>query len=127
MGEMAELFLASQDDIDFYEDCAGEGYSVPAWATRMPTFNRGPEECFTPNRTQSTARRAYGLEERVCPQGCWMDKNGEVHEICKMTDRYLHNLIQFLEKNRLLLVQNLPAFERMIEERQRRMNGANGR
>ena len=38
MGEMADLFLSSQDDIDFYEECAMQGYKVPDYAMRMPTL-----------------------------------------------------------------------------------------
>lgn len=30
MGEMAEFFLESQDDFDFYEECALQGYRVPS-------------------------------------------------------------------------------------------------
>ena len=115
MGEMAVLFLSSQDDIDFYEECAMQGYKVPDYAMRMPTLESGSSVYEVPLGASSTSYR-----QRTCPAGCWVDKNGEVHKIIDMTDQYLNNLISFLEKNPLLIKQNCSLFEQMIEERYRR-------
>ena len=115
MGEMADLFLSSQDDIDFYEECAMQGYKVPDYAMKMPTLDSSQSVHKIPLRASSASYR-----QRTCPAGCWVDKNGEVHKIYDMTDQYLNNLIAFLEKNPVLIKQNCSLFEQMIEERYRR-------
>ena len=115
MGEMADLFLSGQDDIDFYEECAMQGYKVPDYAMGMSTLDRVPPIHKVSPKAPSSS---YG--QRTCPAGCWVDKNGEVHKISDMTDQYLNNLIGFLEKNPVLIKQNCVLFEQMIEERYRR-------
>lgn len=120
MGEMADLFLSSQDDIDFYEDFAMQGYKVPDYAMRMPTLDREPLFRTTMSKAPSARSKPSYHKKRTCPAGCWVDKNGEVQEISKMTDQYINNLIGFLEKNPLLIQQNCAAFEQMIEERYKR-------
>lgn len=119
MGEMADLFLSSQDD-DCYEEDAMQGYSIPYHAALLPTLG-SITSCYvtTPKSVTGLRRRSFP-KERACPTGCWVDKNGEVQEISKMTDRYLNNLIRFLEKNPILIKQNCASFEQMIEERYRR-------
>ena len=67
MGEMADLFLSSQDDIDFYEECAMQGYKVPDYAMRMPTLESGSSVYEVPLGASSTSYR-----QRTCPAGCWV-------------------------------------------------------
>lgn len=127
MGEMADLFLSSQDDIDFYDECAAMGDRVPAWALRMPTleperpFVAAPREHIPAHVGHRPSHKKRSLPKpRVCPHGFWVDKNGELQEISKMTDQYLSNLISFLENNPALIQQNSSAFECLIEERYKR-------
>lgn len=120
MGEMAEFFLESQDDFDFYEDCASEGYQVPSYVYRMPTFDdiqspTGTGKRYFPKQKPTSA------PFRQIPDGCWIDKNGELHEIKDMSDRYLDNLIAFFKRNPRLISQNSTTFEQMIVEKCRRM------
>lgn len=120
MGEMAEFFLESQDDFDFYEDCISEGYQVPSYAYRMPTFDDIQAPTGTGKR-YFPKQKPTSVPFRQIPDGCWIDKNGELHEIKDMSDRYLDNLIAFFKRNPRLISQNSTTFEQMIVEKCRRM------
>lgn len=118
MGEMSEFFLESQNDYDFYEECALQGYRVPSYVYRMPTF----DDIQSPTgKRYFPKRKPASAASRKIPDGCWIDKNGEIHKITEMSDRYLNNLISFLEKHPQLIKQSPSNFEQMIEERYRRM------
>lgn len=117
MGEMADFYLSSQNDYEFYEECALQGYRAPSYVYRMPTF----EDIKSPaGKRYFPKKQPSSRAERKAPDGCWIDKNGEVHEIRGMSDQYLNNLIAFLEKHPHLIKQNPANFEQMIEERYRR-------
>lgn len=115
---MAELFLSSQDDIDFYDDCAMQGYGSPSRVYGLPDSHQ-PTSYYEGSKSKTLHRKSGS---RAMPTGCWVDKNGEVQKISEMTDQYLNNLIRFLERNPQLIKQNYTTFEQMIEERYSRRN-----
>lgn len=60
MGEMADFYLSSQNDYEFYEECALQGYRAPSYVYRMPTF----EDIKSPAGKRYFPKNSHHLEPK---------------------------------------------------------------